>query len=289
MPTAGQTAYTPSGNWPDLDGSGSQGPLELQDDGQILQYSKTFRNDSDPKVGILAKLIDACDYLKKNTDASHVAAYSGAVWTIAAGTLSTFLHELADKAAKLDATIATFTGRIMIGSSAPDPGARGLGVQGNAVVGGTATISGAASVSSTMDVSGKTTVGALRVQTTSGKDHHDVDPADTTYTWQTSHGSVVQFDQWNGSGGTMTVTLPTLSGASAERYEVEFYFYPTTATHDIAFVRQAGSVNLALVNGPCYAKYRWDGTAWRAGPVFPYDAQWPTQAGTSYVGPGVQG
>lgn len=65
----GRTPYTPSGTWPDLDGSSGQGPLELQDDGQVLQYALTFRNDSDPKVGLLAKLIDGLYYLWKRSKA----------------------------------------------------------------------------------------------------------------------------------------------------------------------------------------------------------------------------
>ncbi len=110
--TAGCTTYTPSGTWPDLDGSAGDGPLEIQDDGQVLNHAHTFRNDSGKTLGTLAKLIDAADYLKKHADDIAVAAYSGAQYTITAGPLGYFLHLVANSAARVDATINTFVGII---------------------------------------------------------------------------------------------------------------------------------------------------------------------------------
>lgn len=87
--TAGCTPYTPSGTWPDFDGSGGNGPLELQDNGQVLTHAHTFRNDSSDTLGTLAKLIDAANWLKRNHVKGAVKAldpYNGITQQLLTGT-----------------------------------------------------------------------------------------------------------------------------------------------------------------------------------------------------------
>jgi hypothetical protein len=55
--------YTPSGVFPDLDGSAGQGPLQLQSDGEVLSYDLTFRSSSGNR-GAIAKLIDGLAALR---------------------------------------------------------------------------------------------------------------------------------------------------------------------------------------------------------------------------------
>lgn len=86
---SGEFGYTPSGEWPDLDGSGGDGPLELQQAGHVFLFDVLIKSTS-PNRGVMAKLIDACDWLKKRLVtalASPVAGWnSGNPVTIATST-----------------------------------------------------------------------------------------------------------------------------------------------------------------------------------------------------------
>lgn len=63
--------HTPTGVFPDLDGSAGQGPLLLQTGGDVLLADITFKSTSTNR-GVLAKLIDAGDYLWKKTGANLI-------------------------------------------------------------------------------------------------------------------------------------------------------------------------------------------------------------------------
>lgn len=86
--TTGCTPYTPAAEWPDLDGSEGRGPLELQNNGQVLNHQHTFRNDSSDTLGTLAKLIDAANWLKRNHIKSAIKAlnpYNGTTQQLLTG------------------------------------------------------------------------------------------------------------------------------------------------------------------------------------------------------------
>jgi hypothetical protein len=77
-----QPVHTPTGNWPDLDGSAGFGPLQIQATGEVFSSPILIKN-ADPAMGLMCKLIDACDWLKKNVNAAIAAAIAAAVTTAA--------------------------------------------------------------------------------------------------------------------------------------------------------------------------------------------------------------
>lgn len=112
--------YTPSGTFPDLDGSGGQGPLLLQLDGEVLSHDITFQSSSTNR-GTLAKLIDAADWLKKNAAVAAnlakqtassgdtligVLTYAGRFLTLPTGTLRGALVYIANNAITDGASVA---------------------------------------------------------------------------------------------------------------------------------------------------------------------------------------
>jgi hypothetical protein len=72
--------YTPTGSFPDLDGTGGLGPLALIQNGQIVNHDNLILSN-DATQGYIAKLIDACDWLYKHLSAAVLSAahtWSGA-------------------------------------------------------------------------------------------------------------------------------------------------------------------------------------------------------------------
>jgi hypothetical protein len=105
VPTQGAGTTT---SWT-ADGSGyDAGPYDLPNDGSQWSFATV--------MVLIARIINSLGGLYSGSS-SQVAAYSGTMWTIAAGNLSTFLHALADKAAKLDGNNA-FTGTCTFGPQA---------------------------------------------------------------------------------------------------------------------------------------------------------------------------
>ena len=67
-------AYTPSGNWPDLNGTAGQGPLLIPQDGDLLTHNNVMQS-STGNLGLIAKLIDGCQWLY-NTIATFQTTYA---------------------------------------------------------------------------------------------------------------------------------------------------------------------------------------------------------------------
>ncbi len=114
-------------------------------DGDPVNRDNLYVEASPGSKLTLGKLHDMVTTLWTLGGSIKVAAYTGTVWTIAAGTLETFLHSLADKAAKLDATFQTFTGGATVNGAVQVGSLISLGatsLQGASVFSGKTSITG---------------------------------------------------------------------------------------------------------------------------------------------------
>lgn len=57
--------HTPTGTFPDLDGTLAIGPLQIQSAGEVFSSAILIKS-ADGDKGLMCKLIDACDWLQKN-------------------------------------------------------------------------------------------------------------------------------------------------------------------------------------------------------------------------------
>jgi hypothetical protein len=107
-----QPTHTPTGTFPDLDGTLGDGPLQIQATGEVFSSAILIKS-ADPAMGLMCKLIDACDWLKKNMTAAAdlskltassgdtligVLTYAGRFLTLPTGTLRTVLQYIANNA-----------------------------------------------------------------------------------------------------------------------------------------------------------------------------------------------
>jgi hypothetical protein len=60
-----QPTHTPTGDFPDLDGTLGDGPLQIQATGEVFSSAILIKSAA-PNMGLMCKLIDACDWLKTN-------------------------------------------------------------------------------------------------------------------------------------------------------------------------------------------------------------------------------
>lgn len=184
------------------------------------------------------KVVNRTKYLKDTIGAASIAAYAGTIWTISAGTLETFLHALADKAAKLDAN-APFTG--------------------NVSAGGTLTVTGAASLSSTLNVSGATTVTSLKVQTFEEREPGTITNSGTTATIDASKPLWI-CDNWSNGAAGIAVTISDYGGTGSP--EIEIVFVPASPSKTIT-VKRADTTSILVATGACSARFRWYTSKWR--------------------------
>ena len=78
-----QPVHMPTGTFPDLDGTGGTGPLQIQATGEVFSSAILIKS-ADPAQGLMCKLIDAADWLNKNVNAVTTAAIATAAATAAA-------------------------------------------------------------------------------------------------------------------------------------------------------------------------------------------------------------
>lgn len=229
----------------DYDGDGSTFPTPKANTNG--SGSATFWDNS------FKKLVDRTRWLKDNLTAAAatVAGYSGASFTIASGTVETFLRLLADKAAKLDATVNAFTGKMQIGASATDPGAVGLGIEGGLTVGGASTLG--------VVTASLVTPNALKITQTFERSQWTPSASAATLTWSVTDGPVIWLDAHT---VPCTLTLADPPTSSAKRYEVDIFWAPTTSTDDLT-VRNAATSIIGGLGDSGWIRFRWDGTAWR--------------------------
>jgi hypothetical protein len=76
-----QPTHTPTGTFPDLDGTLGDGPLQIQATGEVFSSAILIKS-ADPAMGLMCKLIDACDWLKKNVTTVTTTAITAAVATV---------------------------------------------------------------------------------------------------------------------------------------------------------------------------------------------------------------
>lgn len=229
----------------DYDGDGSTFPTPKANTNG--SGSATFWDNS------FKKLVDRTRWLKDNLTAAAatVAGYSGASFTIASGTVETFLRLLADKAAKLDATVNAFTGKMQVGASAPDPGANGLGVAGGITVGGASTLAAVTCTTLTVSV-----LKILAGHYLSTEDHKGTTTA-ATATIDVTTSSLWVFDGWHHAGHTLTATLADYAGSDNPNLFV--LFLPTNAgSNDQILLQRNGGSPIVSVVKACFTWWRWD-------------------------------
>jgi hypothetical protein len=261
--------YNPSGNWPDLDGTGTGGPLKMPQDGDPYLYEHHYQSTA-PEQGLFGKIIDALDYLKKNAGASAVAAYSGTIWTIAAGSLETFLHALADKAAKVDATVTTFTGKFRVGSGAATPSAAG-----DAAISGVLTVGGQLNAQSTVSAAGLVSAGVglelsnglgavapFKMQNGSyrTRSRSAISTGATTATVTAAYPLWIA-DAWHDAGNSLVITVSDYAGS--DNPEIEIVFRATNASDTCHIQRQGTGLDHVTINVKGSCVLRWDGSVWR--------------------------
>lgn len=78
------TDYTPTATFPDLDGTGGTGPLQLPQDNDPYLYDTHYISSS-PKNGLFGKLINGLYFLKGQVNPSSMALDVGAGFSAAAG------------------------------------------------------------------------------------------------------------------------------------------------------------------------------------------------------------
>ncbi len=207
------------------DGSGyDAGPYDLPNDGAVWSFATV--------MVLLARIINSLQGLYTGTSL-QVAAYSGAIWTIAAGPLSTFLRALADKAAKVD-NANTF-------SSAQ-------------------TFSGGATVSTALLVGGGATFGA-KIQRSAGaydtRVSTDIATNATAATISASYSAWVA-DAWAGAGGNLAVTLNNYAGG--DNAEITFKFAPNNILDTCEITKQGSGSPFLTITGPGTIVFRYSTT-----------------------------
>jgi ethanolamine utilization microcompartment shell protein EutS len=218
------------------DGSGyDAAPYNLPNDGAQWSFATV--------MVLLARIINSIQALYTGVPI-QVAAYTGAIWTIAAGPLSAFLHDLADKAAKVDAAINTFTGAVSIEGTTQVTGLTATGtveMQGNLIA----------------DNGIKLPVGAVVTRAATA-----VSASATTLTMDAAVSAEYVAEAWNGSGGALAVTLAAyVDPGGRPNPEMTLKFGPTKPSHRANFNSPA-----CTLTGLGTITFRWSG-AWhvRAG------------------------
>ncbi len=84
------TNYTPSNTFPDLDGSGGQGPLQLMADGDPYTYDVNIYSASANR-GVIAKILDGLYYLKRLVQPTGSALYEQELRVVNQGVYSSTL------------------------------------------------------------------------------------------------------------------------------------------------------------------------------------------------------
>ena len=199
-------------------------PLVAPNDGEDVTYATFIQL-------VIFKMIDWLSYL--DAGGSSVPGYTGASFTVGDGNpahssaLLTFLHLLADKAAKLDQA-NTFTA--------------GMGVVGNILLVGDLLLGGALRLTAGSSISRTVTAVATNA---------------TTLTMDAASSSEYVAEAWDGAGGTLTVTLAAYVGVIPNP-EMTLKFGPAAPSHRAIFL--GGSDELT---GIASIAFRWDGAAWK--------------------------
>jgi hypothetical protein len=195
---------------------------------------------SDGTTGILARL--ARTTAPAGATLVGLRSYVGTNFTIAAGTLQTWAETLADKAARTDiATIWTATFQVNALTQVNQITA--LGTTPN-------------------DLQGITHLADARIDQAPSLANTAISASATTATIDDTKPMWTAV-AWNGSGGTLDVTVSpaTVSGARAD---ILFFFDPTSPSHQATFTRYGAGSPFFTVAGKGLVRFRWSGTAYRA-------------------------
>lgn len=213
------------------DGSGyDAAPYNLPNDGAQWSFATV--------MVLLARIINSIQALYTGVPI-QVAAYAGTIWTIAAGPLSAYLHDLADKAAKVDAADTTFTGN--------------MSVEGTMQVGVLTALSTVETQGNLIADKGvKLPAGAVMSRTAT-----TVSAAATTLTMDALTSAEYVAEVWNGAGGVLVVTLAAyVDPGGRPNPEMTLKFGPTLTTHQATFNSPA-----CRLTGIGSVTFRWSG-AW---------------------------